>query len=195
MARTFTQLLDLARAGDKSAVAELFPLLYAELRQRAAAYLRDERANHTLQPTALVHEAFAQLIGQESPAWESQAHFFNAASLAMRRILVDHAREHNAKKRGGGRQREPLRSTMIGLDGVQELEVDVERLDSLLTELESLDPRHAQIIQLRFFAGLTEPETARVLGVSLRLVASDWAFARAWLRERLMRDDPHTSKD
>lgn len=174
-------------AKDLHAAEELLPLLYEELRALARARLARERPGQTLQPTALVHEAWMRLVGDGDPGWNSRAHFFGAAALAMRRILVEQARR-KARIRHGGAQRR------VGVDDAAELEpalaieppaVDVLAVDAALRKLEVDDPRKAKIVELRWFAGLTVPETAEVLGVSVGTVERDWRFVRAWLRSEL----------
>lgn len=168
--------------GDLHARDELVPLVYAELRRRAAAYLRRERADHTLQPTALVHEAFLRLMGQERVAWQNRAHFFGLAAQMMRRILVDHARKHDAAKR-------PPREWRVTVAEQHAIapapDCDVMLLDHALTELGALDPRQAQIVELRYFAGLSEHEVAKVLKMSRSTVTREWRIARLWLFRRI----------
>ncbi|MEX2219013.1 MAG: sigma-70 family RNA polymerase sigma factor, partial [Phycisphaerales bacterium] len=181
-----TILLARAGRGDAAATDELFPLVYEELRTLAASHLSHERAGHTLQPTALVNEAYLRLIGPAGSdadiSWDSRAHFFGAASRAIRRILTDHARTRNRDKRGGGCARIPI-------DGVDlaapETGVDLVALDEALTRLAALDEQKARVVELRFFGGLTEEQAARVLGVSPSTVTRDWRFARSWLRREL----------
>lgn len=183
MVSPLTQLLQKARDGDPEAARGIFPHVYEELRRAAAVHLKEERLGHTLQATALVHEAFVRLIGIEDPDWKSRAHFFNAASQAMRRILVDHARSRNRLKRGRGAARIALDSdTMVAPADEATDPVDVEALDAALIRLADLNEQQARLVELRYFAGLTEPEAATVLGVSQRKAAKDWAFARAWLK-------------
>lgn len=186
-----TQLLTRARGGDAAAAAELLPIVYEELRALAACYLRRERGEHTLQPTALVHEAFVRLVDQVRIEWRDRAHFFRTAAQAMRRVLVDHARARDAAKRGGGCRRVVLDDEVAPQARPQ---VDLLELDDLLTRLAALNERHAQVIELRFFGGMTIDETAAALGVSTTTVEDDWAVARAWLR-RHMRPDAHDSSD
>ena len=167
--------------GDLRARDDLVPLVYAELRRRAAAYLRRERADHTLQPTALVHEAFLRLMGQERVAWQNRAQFFGLAAQMMRRILVDHARKHEAAKR-------PPREWRVTVDeqhAVAPPDCELMLLDRALTELAALDPRQAQIVELRYFAGLSEQEVAAVLGMSRSTVTREWRIARVWLYRRI----------
>ena len=160
---------------------DLMGLVYGELKQLASAYLARERSDHTLQPTALVHEAFVKLSPQKV-RWQSRAQFVGVAAVAMRRILVDHARKHRSEKRGGGARRVELDlATMETSEGA----IDLVRMDEALTGLAELSARQAQVVELRFFGGLTHDEIGEVLGVSYRTVENDWRFARAWLKERL----------
>lgn len=178
-----TMLLARAGAGDAQATDELLPLVYAELRDLAARHLKSERSDHTLQPTALVHEAYMRLVGPGEVTWESRAHFFGAAAQAIRRILTDHARARDSLKRGGGRGEEPLAE--VPGDHPPTDDVDYVALDAALERLAALDPQKARVVELRFFAGLTADETALSLGVSASTVARDWRFARAWLQREL----------
>ncbi len=177
-----TNLIDELAAGRSAAAEALFPLVYDELRGLAAAFLARERANHTLQPTALVHEAYLKLIDQTRAAWSGRAHFFAVAAQAIRRILVDHARGDRAQKRGGAWQRITLSDAISRHVGA---EVELLALDDALEKLERLSERQARVVQLRYFAGLTEPEVAEVLGVHRSTVADDWAIAKAWLAAEL----------
>jgi len=165
---------------------ELFSLVYDELRQLARRYLSRERPNHTLQPTALVHEAWFRLSGRGAGPWRDESHFFATAALAMRRILIDHARRRQADKRGGGR-------AIAGLD-MEKLGVAVGddyllALDEALVRLAKFDERQAKVVELRFFAGLTVPEVAEVLGWSRATVERDWRVARAWLDREIRKGD------
>jgi RNA polymerase sigma factor (TIGR02999 family) len=168
--------------GNVQARDDLLPLVYRELKRRAAAYLRDERRDHTLQPTALVHEAYMRVIGQERVAWQNRAHFFGVASQMMRRILVDHAREYQAMKRPGAGLRVAL-DDRVGAT----LPVDCEVLlvDRALQELMRVDARQAQIVELRYFGGMSEQEVARTLSLSRATVTREWQTARAWLYRRM----------
>ncbi len=164
------------------AAAELLPLVYDQLRGIARARMSDERAGHTLQATALVHEAYARLVGPNEVKWESRAHFFRVAAEAMRRILIDHARKRNSQKRGGDRERLPISVVDLAT------EYDPERVlefDEALTTLAREDERAAEIVQLRFFAGLSVQETCEAMALSERTVMREWAFARARLFELL----------
>jgi RNA polymerase sigma factor (TIGR02999 family) len=167
-------------------VAETFPLVYDELRQVAHRHLEREADGHTLSTTALVHEAYLRLRDQESGAFNDRTHFFAIAARAMRRILVDHARRHHAVKRGNGAQRVPLES-LEGL-AIDERAGLLVALDEALVRLEALDARQAQVVELRFFGGLTEEETAHAIGIGLRTVKRDWAKARSWLYQSLYPD-------
>jgi RNA polymerase sigma factor (TIGR02999 family) len=177
-----TQLLAAWRGGDEAALARLIPLVYAELRRVASARLRHEAANHTLQTTALVHEAYVRLVGLERMTLRDRTHFFAMAARLMREILVDHARRRGALKRGGG-------LTVLGLDEVASVAesaiVDLLALDEALTELGALDERLCRVVELRYFAGLNIAETADALDVSAATVERDWTVSKAWLRQRL----------
>lgn len=168
--------------GDVEAREELMPLVYAELRRRAAAYLKGERKDHTLQPTALAHEAYLRLIGQERVVWQNRAHFFAVAAQAMRRVLVDHARGRGRDRRFGGAIRVPLDE---GLTTAPPADCDMLLLDQALDELAALDPRQARIVELRYFGGLTEREIASVLDVSRSTVTREWVIAKGWLFRRI----------
>lgn len=177
-----TLLLCAASAGDRGALAKLLPLVYQELRQHAGFLMQRERAGHTLQPTALVHDAFLRLIQQERVDWKCRAHFFAVASEAMRRILVDHARAHQSKKRGGGATRSALKDELrLSVTS----EVDVLAVDAALAELAEVDARQAKIVLLRFFGGLSVEEVAAVLELSTRTVEAEWTMIKAWLRRAL----------
>lgn len=165
---------------DAPVVDQLLPVVYAQLRQIAANRLRGERDAHTLSPTALVHEVYLRLIGDDVP-WQNRAHFYAAAARGMRQVLVDHARRHRAAKRGGNWQRVTLDEALPGAGR----EFDFMDLHDVLERLEALDPDSMRIVELRFFAGLTLDDTAKVLGISRRKVAGDWAFTRAWLSREL----------
>ena len=176
-----THLLNDARDGDRAANDALMERVYSELQVIAAAQMRRERANHTLQPTALVNEAYMRLVVGDQP-WESRTHFFGAASRAIRQILVDHARGRGRKKRGGDRHPVQLSDSVAGADGDV---VDLIAIDDALAELARLNARHAKVVEMRFFGGLTMPEIAEALDVSLRTVEGDWAVARLWLSRAL----------
>jgi RNA polymerase sigma factor (TIGR02999 family) len=178
-----TQLLDAAAAGDRAAAAELLPLVYDELRKLAAAHMAAENPGHTLQPTALVHEAYLRLVGPaDVPQWDNRGHFFAAAAESMRRILVDAARKKNRVKHGGEQQRVELAD--VPQEPVDPRD-DLVALDAALTRLAAEDPQSARLVELRHFAGLSIPEAAHVLGISPRSADRLWAFAKAWLHRAL----------
>jgi RNA polymerase sigma factor (TIGR02999 family) len=178
-----TQLLVEWQQGDAKAIDRLMPLVYAELRAIAARYLGHESPGHTLQSTALVHEAYLRLIDQRRVQWQNRAHFFGIAAQMMRRILVDHARREHRDKRGGDAPRLSLDAAMAAAAPTPD--VDVIALDTALTALAEIDTRAAQIVELRFFSGLTIEETAEVLAVSPGTIKRDWTSARAWLYREL----------
>ncbi|MDQ3754169.1 MAG: sigma-70 family RNA polymerase sigma factor [Acidobacteriota bacterium] len=173
-----TRLLVQLTDGDRDVLNELLPLVYNELRQLAAKYLRREREGHTLQPTALVHEAYLRLIDQKQVRWQNRAHFFGVAAQMMRRILVDHARTHNAEKRGGEFQ---LLSLDENIDVSATPAADLVALDDALNRLAAIDEQKSRIVELRFFGGLSVEETAEVLGVSTPTIKRQWRMAKAWL--------------
>lgn len=177
-----TELLSTLRGGDRDAFDALFPLIYDELHQIAHRLLLRERSDHTFSTTALVHEAYFKLVGQDQVDWQNRAHFCAVAAQAMRRILVDYARRRTAKKRGGAYPHLPLDENRIAIDQQAGL---VLALDAALHRLKMLNERLAQVVDLRFFGGLTEKEMAEVLGVSARTVRRDWVKARAWLYKEL----------
>jgi RNA polymerase sigma factor (TIGR02999 family) len=180
-----TDLLRRWQAGDAAALAELTPLVYQELHRIAGRHLAREGPGHTLQATALVHEAFLKLVDQRRVAWENRGHFFNLAASLMRRILVDHARGAQRLKRGGGAPRVSLDdATEAAAAGGLDL-ADVLTLDAALDALAAVDRRQSQIIELRFFGGLTLDEVADAMAISSGTVKREWTFARAWLYERL----------
>jgi RNA polymerase sigma factor (TIGR02999 family) len=181
-ARAVSGLLLAWGKGDLAAREQLMPLVYAELRRRAAAYLRRERVDHTLQPTALVHEAYLRLIGQERVAWQNRAHFFSIAAQMMRRILVDHARERGRGKRLGAAMRVMLNERLASVDPP---DCELLLLDQALDELAAVDPRQARLVELRYFGGLTEREVADVLTVSRSTVTREWLIAKGWLYRRI----------
>ncbi|MBI1787039.1 MAG: sigma-70 family RNA polymerase sigma factor [Acidobacteria bacterium] len=177
-----TKLLRDWSGGDPSALDQLTPLVYEELRRLAAAYLRRERPDHTLQATALIHEAYLRLIDQKDQRWENRAHFFGIAAHLMRLILVDHARVHRAAKRGFGESPLPLEEALVmSVDRTEELLA----LEEALTALAAFDERKCRMIELRFFGGLGPEETAKVLGVSVPTVHRELKLAKAWLRRQL----------
>jgi len=169
--------------GEAEAREELIPLVYAELRRLAGRAMAGERGDHTLEPTALVHETYLRLIRQSGVPWQNRAHFFGVAARLMRQILVDHARAHKADKRGGGKPRLTLDSALAATAGGNEVELLA--LDDALTELTRIDEDQGRIVELRFFGGLSVVETAEALGISTATVKRDWAVARAWLFRRL----------
>jgi RNA polymerase sigma factor (TIGR02999 family) len=178
-----TRLLDAAASGDRKAAADLLPLVYDELRQLAAVRMAAEAPDQTLQPTALVHEAYLRLVGPADGAkWDHRGHFFAAAAEAMRRILVDHARRKAADRHGGGRARIDLDPDLAP---ARETREDLIALDEALDRLAAQDPIKAELVKLRYFAGLTLPEAAAALGLSERTAGRQWAFARAWLRREV----------
>jgi RNA polymerase sigma factor (TIGR02999 family) len=179
-----TKLLQGWRLGDAKAADELLPLVYDELRRLAHHHLRNERSDHTLHSTALVHEAYLRLVGQDLPEWEGRTHFFAIAAQLMRQILVDYARRHRASKRGSGVRMLTLDDAM----GVaQRKDVDVIALDDALHALAEIDPRQSRVVELRFFAGLSLEETSEVMGVATATVQRDWTAARAWLHRQISR--------
>jgi RNA polymerase sigma factor (TIGR02999 family) len=175
-------LLGEIAAGNQAAIGELLPVVYSELRIIAERHLRMETPGHTLQATALVHEAYLKLIKQRNASWKDRAHFCSIASQVIRRVLLDHARRKRTLKRGGPAGR-------VTIDGVPAdapaPAIDLLALEEVLNELSRLDERQARIVELRFFGGLDMPEVAEVLGISVRTAQSDWALARAWLKVRL----------
>jgi RNA polymerase sigma factor (TIGR02999 family) len=179
-----TTLMHAAAAGDRQAADQLLPLVYEQLRRTAKKAMDGERPGHTLQATALVHEAYAKLVGGGAIEWRSRAHFYEAAARAMRQILVDHARARQAQKRGGGRLRVPLAELSASLDADPRQTL---ALHEALSRLESEDAQLGTVVRLRFYAGLSGDETAAAMGVSPRTVDSLWAHARAWLYRELAR--------
>jgi len=177
-----THLLVQMSGGDQAAAGRLLPVIYQELRALAGSFLGAERPDHTLQPTALVHEAYLKLVGQTQVTWANRAHFLAVAASAMRRILADHARRHRAAKRGGAWHKITL-DEAVAPDAGRNL--DLVDLDEALAKLASLDQRKSRVVELRFFGGLTNPAVAEVLGVSRKTVADDWTVARLWLRREL----------
>jgi RNA polymerase sigma factor (TIGR02999 family) len=185
-----TQILSDTKAGDPRAAAELLPLVYDELRKLAAARLAEEKPGQTLQATALVHEAYLRLVrGAQPQDWHGRGHFFAAAAEAIRRILIDRARHKQTRKAGGEHPR-------LELDAIDQLPAEVEddrllALDQTLRQLETVDPRKAELVKLRFFAGLTTEQAAAALGVSTSTAEKDWAYARSWLRVMINRTSDH----
>jgi RNA polymerase sigma factor (TIGR02999 family) len=178
-----TRILVSAEAGDPGATEQLLPLVYAELKRLARKQLSQERPDHSLSPTALVHEAFLRLVdGPRSTSWQSRRHFFGAAGEAMRRILVDSARRRGRLKRGGNLRRVPLDETQIATDTSDQ---DLLALDEALAKLEAVDAESAELVKLRYFSGLTNDQAAELLGVSPRTAERLWAYARSWLLNEL----------
>jgi RNA polymerase sigma factor (TIGR02999 family) len=181
-----TTLLHAWGAGDRSALDALVPLVYAELRAQASRALRRESAGHTLQPTALVHEAYLRLADQARVTLRDRAHFFGVAARCMRQILVDHARVRGAAKRGGSADGAPVSLTLHDADAVSRVpSAEVLAIDEALERLAAIDPDQARLVELRYFAGLSIEESAAALGVSAATVKREWAVARAWLRREL----------
>jgi RNA polymerase sigma factor (TIGR02999 family) len=181
--RAVSRILRAAEAGEEGVdLGALLPLVYEHLRRMAAGQMAAERPGHTLGPTALVHEAYLRLVGAEPLAWRSRSHFYAAAARAMRRILVDHARARGRQKRGGGRRRvERDLAELVAGDDPETLVA----VEDAVSRLEEVDPRAGSIVHLRLYGGLSVPETAEALGLAPRTVERDWAYARAWLYERL----------
>ncbi len=183
-----TQLLVDWSKGDETALEKLMPLVYSELRRLARNYLRRERPGHTLQPTALVNEAYLKLVDQRKAKWQNRGQFYGVAAQLMRRILVDHARRHQAAKRGGSDQQRLSITSADQLGGKQlarEPAVDLLALHEALNELAEIDPHQSRIVELKFFGGLSIEETAEVMGIGHATVERDWKMARAWLRRKL----------
>ena len=181
-----TQLLQGWRAGDRQALDRLLPVVYQELQRLAHFQLRKERSDHTLQSTALVNEAYLRLVGMNSPQLEGRSHFFAIAAQLMRQILVDYARRHRARKRGGQVETLSLDDTGVFEQG-KSRNIDVVALDDALKTLAKIDPRKAQVVELRFFGGLNFEETAEVLKLSSITIQRDWSTARAWLHREMSR--------
>lgn len=180
-----TQLLQEWSNGKAEVLEELMPLVYDELHRQAARFLNKERFNHTLQATALIHEAYLKLIGQKEVEWQNRNHFFAIAATAMRRILVDYAKERHREKRGGSAENLPLDE--VFQISANEKSVDLIALDEALNRLAKLSARQARVVELRYFSGLNNDETAEILGVSNGTVRNDWNIARAWLRQEIAR--------
>ena len=177
-----TTLLVRAQKGDRLATEELFPVVYEELRSLAARHLSQESQAQTLQPTALVHEAFIRLVGPGESSWESRRHFFGAAAKAIRRILIDHARAKRRMKRGEGARPLPLEDADVCVEGMN---LDILALNEALERLETLDPKMANLVELRFFGGLSMEDISRATGDSPSTLARTWRFARTWLYREL----------
>ena len=181
--QSVTELLVASGRGDQRALDRLLPLVYDELRRLASSHLRREGSNHTLQGTALVHEAYLRLIHQREAKWQNRAHFFAVASHLIRRILIDYARKTNAKKRGAG-------AANVSLEGAPEIgtsnsQVDLVLLNDCLERLEKIDPQQGRVVELRYFGGLSVEETAEVLNISTTSVKREWVMAKAWLARQL----------
>jgi RNA polymerase sigma factor (TIGR02999 family) len=179
-----TQMLRRISGGDRSAADRLMPMVYDEFRGIAGRYLGREKPGHTLQPTDLVHEAYLKLVDQKRVDWQGRTHFFAVGAMAMRRILANHARDKGRLKRGGSSAKIELRDD-LAISGNREEEILA--IDEALNRLAELDPRHAKVVELRFFGGLTGEEVAEALGVTRQTVQNDWRVARAWLRRELSR--------
>jgi RNA polymerase sigma factor (TIGR02999 family) len=180
-----TRIFRAMRAGDESAPARLLPIVYDELRALAGHYFQRQPSDHTLQPTALVHEAFLRLVSHDEPQWADRAHFLAIAAQAMRQILIDHARRRNAAKRGGGGENWKRITLDEALAVMESDSVDVIMLEDALNRLTDRSPRQAKIVELRIFGGLTADESAQVLGVGRTTVNGDWTIAKAWLKREL----------
>jgi len=180
--QNITELLERWSDGDEEALDRLMPLVYDELHRLAAAYLRRERQNHTLQPTALVNEAYLKLVDQRYGHWRNRAQFYGIAAQQMRRILVDHARSHRSKKRDGTRWNLSLKN-VVGFGS--QPDADVLAIHDLLNQLTEVDPEKGRVVELRFFGGLTIEETAKVMEVSHTTIEREWKLAKAWLKRRL----------
>lgn len=181
-AKEITRLLVNWGNGDQAALSQLMPVVYQELRKIANGYLRDERTGHTLQPTALIHEAYMRLVDQSLPQWQNRKHFYGVAAQLMRQILVEHARSQSAQKRGGGGQKLALDEA---LNYSQDKAAELLALDDALTSLARFDERKSRVIELRYFGGLSMEETAEALGVSLSTIIREQRLAQAWLRNTL----------
>ncbi|SRR6266404_2129399 len=173
--------------GDQAALDELIPLVYDELRRLAGRYMRRESEGHTLQTSALVNEAYLRLVDQQNVKWQNRAHFFGVAAQLMRRILVDHARSRSRAKRGGGVQMVPLAEQAV----ISQELADVIALDDALKNLAEMDPRKSQIVEMKFFGGLTTEEVAEVLNVTSRTVEREWRKAKAWLNRAISKGEPN----
>ena len=180
-----TELLVGYQRGDKEALDQLMPIVYDELRRQAARYLRREQAGHTLQTTALIHEAYVRLVDQRNVQWQNRAHFFGIAAQLMRRILVDHARTKKRVKRGGSKVQVSLADATVAVKGP---DLDIVALDEALERLANVDEQQSRVVELRYFSGLTVEETAEVMGISTATVKREWSVARAWLHRELSGD-------
>lgn len=177
-----TELLVALSGGNRAVVDELTPLIYQELKRMAGSQLRRERPGHTLQATALVHEAYLKLVDQRQVSWQNRAHFFGVASQIMRRVLMDYAKSQKREKRGGGAHKTSLDEALVV---AEDRASDLIQIDEALARLEELDPRQAKVVELRFFGGLSVEETAEAMGISAPTVKREWAMARAWLHREL----------
>jgi RNA polymerase sigma factor (TIGR02999 family) len=186
-----TALLSQLTQGNHEASEKLIPLVYDELKRLARAYMRRERPDHTLQTTALVHEAYLRLVRQQAVNWQGRSHFFGIAAQLMRRILIDHARGHLREKRGGAKEVLPLNEALVFSTEHSE---ELVKLDEALERLSKLDARQSRIVELRFFGGLSVEETAEFLGISPKTVKRDWAVAKAWLHGELRNNDGDVPK-
>lgn len=184
MTHEITSILEEWKNGDRSAIDRLYPLVYEELKRQARGYLSNERSGHTLQPTALVNEAYLRLVGINKLQWEDRAHFFAVSAMTMRRILVDHARKIAADKRGGNLKRLTLGNLQIAEDRKT---TDLLELEDALVRFEKMEERKAKVIELRFYGGLNQKEIAEFLGVTEKTVQRDWNFAKLWLYRELTR--------
>lgn len=184
--RSVTALLELARSGDREALPQLVAALNNELRNLAGAYMRRERKGHTLQTTALVNEAFLKLVDQTHAQWQDRRHFFAAAAQAMRRILLQYARDHGRQKRGGGRQKIQFSDDLVQ---ISEPDIDLLALDEAMKELEAFDQQKAKLVELRYFAGLTIQEAAEILEISQATLKREWQVAKAWLYRKMNQGD------
>jgi RNA polymerase sigma factor (TIGR02999 family) len=181
MPEDVTQLLIKWSKGDKAALDELMPVVHSELRRLARRYMARERPGHTLQTTALINEAYLRLVDQQGVEWQDRTHFFAVAAQVMRHILVDHARKYQSDKRGAGAQKIPLDDLVVAN---QQRAAELVTLDEALDDLAALDPRQSQIVELRFFGGLTVEETAEVMKIAPITVMREWRTAKAWLRDK-----------
>ncbi len=184
--REITEMLQEWSSGNREALDELMPLIYTELHRQAAQFLRRERQNHTLQTTALIHEAYVKLIDQREVKWQNRAHFFAIAAQAMRRILVDYAKTKNREKRGGSAENLPLEEA-LQIQAKEEKSVDLIALDEALERLAEIDEQQARVVELRYFADLSLEATAEALHISRATAARDWSMAKAWLLRELTR--------
>lgn len=181
-----TELLGACSRGDQDAVAKLLPMIYEELRELAERYFRRERRDHTLQPTALVHEAYMRLVGQQEVQWQNRSHFFGVAAMAMRRILVNHAKSRLRVKRGGDHKRVSLEEVVV-VSG--QTDPELVALDEALTRLAQVDERKARLVELRFFGGLGIEETAEAMSISPATVKREWNLAKTWLYREIAKGD------